>query len=286
MSLTDYVRATSAAAAWAFNIYPRKGRVAPGSDADVAVIDPEGTTVASAKTHHSNIDTNVYEGRRMRGRVTHTISRGRVVWAEGVLDVKPGTGRFVPMARDATPSFVPARAVPAGRLGVSRRAVSLSRRPSAKCLSACPLPVRRCISHHPGAVRSSVRWAEQSGQRRGGRHRSRGVSGAADGRWGVERQCSGRDGGGAEEEGWRRRSSNREQNEGGRRQSCWRAKRTLGKGGSMSVRGRRSRVWTGHVTSGSHQSSASSPWHPLLRPARRRPNAHRPSPLYCSHIHS
>lgn len=103
MSLTDYVRATSAGAAWAFNVYPRKGRVAPGSDADVITIDPKGRTVASARTHHSNIDTNVYEGREMRGRVTHTVSRGRVVWADGMLDVTPGTGRFVPLVSSEPP---------------------------------------------------------------------------------------------------------------------------------------------------------------------------------------
>ena len=58
----DFVRVTSAAAAQAFNIYPRKGRVAAGSDADVIVLDPRQRHVISARTHHSRMDTNVYEG--------------------------------------------------------------------------------------------------------------------------------------------------------------------------------------------------------------------------------
>lgn len=59
---SDYVRVTSTAAAQAFNIYPRKGRLAPGSDADVIVIDPQRRHVIRAASHHSRMDTNVYEG--------------------------------------------------------------------------------------------------------------------------------------------------------------------------------------------------------------------------------
>jgi dihydropyrimidinase len=55
----------------------------------------------SAATHHSASDTNVYEGRSAHGRVTHTLSRGRLVWADGMLQqaqCAPGSGRYVPMA--------------------------------------------------------------------------------------------------------------------------------------------------------------------------------------------
>jgi formylmethanofuran dehydrogenase subunit A len=58
----DYVRITSTAAAQIYNIYPRKGRIAAGSDADVIVLDPRVNHTISAATHHSRIDTNVYEG--------------------------------------------------------------------------------------------------------------------------------------------------------------------------------------------------------------------------------
>jgi dihydropyrimidinase len=58
----DYVRITSTAAAQTYNIYPRKGRIAAGSDADIIVLDPTVKHTISAATHHSRIDTNVYEG--------------------------------------------------------------------------------------------------------------------------------------------------------------------------------------------------------------------------------
>lgn len=52
-----------------FNIYPQKGHIAPGSDADVIVFDPSVKHTISASTHHSNIDTNIYEGREVQGKV-------------------------------------------------------------------------------------------------------------------------------------------------------------------------------------------------------------------------
>ena len=103
MTPSDFVRATSAAAAQIFNIYPRMGHIAVGSDADVIVLDPAARHTISAASHHSRMDTNIYEGREVTGRVASTISRGRLVWHEGVLDVKAGTGRFVEM-----PAFGPA----------------------------------------------------------------------------------------------------------------------------------------------------------------------------------
>lgn len=62
MTPSDFVRATSTAAAQVFNIYPQKGRIAPGSDADIIILDPHQEHVISAATHHSQMDTNVYEG--------------------------------------------------------------------------------------------------------------------------------------------------------------------------------------------------------------------------------
>jgi len=97
MSPSEYVRATSTAAAQVFNIYPSKGVILPGSDADIILLDPEAEHTISSATHHSRMDTNVYEGRKIRGKVVTTISRGRVVWENGSLNVEPGTGRFIPM---------------------------------------------------------------------------------------------------------------------------------------------------------------------------------------------
>ena len=59
---------TSTAAAQAFNAYPRKGLIAPGSDADVIVLDPRVHHVLGVGSHHSRIDTNIYEGRAIQAR--------------------------------------------------------------------------------------------------------------------------------------------------------------------------------------------------------------------------
>jgi len=97
MNPQDYVRVTSTAAAQLFNMYPRKGRLAVGSDADIIVLDPSKDHVISAATHHHNNDLNIYEGKLIRGKVEVTISRGRIVWQHGKLSVTPGTGRFLPL---------------------------------------------------------------------------------------------------------------------------------------------------------------------------------------------
>jgi hypothetical protein len=69
LSPSDFVRVTSTAAAQLFNVYPRKGVVAPGSDADVVIFDPHRDHVISAASHHSAMDTNIYEGYAVRGKV-------------------------------------------------------------------------------------------------------------------------------------------------------------------------------------------------------------------------
>jgi dihydropyrimidinase len=97
ISPTDFVRITSTAAAQIFNIYPKKGVVQPGSDADIILFDPGQEHVISAATHHSAMDTNVYEGMKVRGKVTTTISRGKIVWHEGKLAVERGSGQYVPL---------------------------------------------------------------------------------------------------------------------------------------------------------------------------------------------
>lgn len=63
------MRLTSTAVAKAFNVFPRKGALAAGSDADVIILDPEVKHTISASTHHSRIDTNIYEGRQVTGKV-------------------------------------------------------------------------------------------------------------------------------------------------------------------------------------------------------------------------
>jgi hypothetical protein len=73
---SDYVRITSTAAAQIYNIYPRKGRIAAGSDADVILLDPRVNHTISAATHHSRLDTNVYEGAHGVSALAAEISTG------------------------------------------------------------------------------------------------------------------------------------------------------------------------------------------------------------------
>ncbi|PSR90125.1 Dihydropyrimidinase [Actinidia chinensis var. chinensis] len=97
ISVTDYVRLTSTECARIFNIYPRKGAILPGSDADIIILNPNSSFEISATSHHSRLDTNVFEGRRGKGKVEVTIAGGRVVWENGQLKVVPGSGNYVEM---------------------------------------------------------------------------------------------------------------------------------------------------------------------------------------------
>ena len=95
LTMNEFVKVTSANAARIFNIYPRKGSISVGADADIVVWDPDATKTISAKTHHQNVDFNVFEGMTITGCPSHTISRGKVVYADGKLDVERGAGQYV-----------------------------------------------------------------------------------------------------------------------------------------------------------------------------------------------
>ncbi|MNN62049.1 D-hydantoinase/dihydropyrimidinase [compost metagenome] len=64
--------------------------------------DPQGTRTISAQTHHQRVDFNIFEGRTVRGIPSHTISQGKVLWADGDLRAEAGAGRYV--ERPAYPS--------------------------------------------------------------------------------------------------------------------------------------------------------------------------------------
>jgi dihydropyrimidinase len=81
-----------------FGLHPRKGTIAPGSDADLVVFDPTRERVLSAATHHMNVDYSPYEGRCVRGVVDVVMQRGEVLVAHGKFQGRPGAGRFLPRA--------------------------------------------------------------------------------------------------------------------------------------------------------------------------------------------
>jgi dihydropyrimidinase len=91
----EFVGLTSAHAAQIFNVYPRKGVIREGADADIVVWDPEASRTISVDTHHQNIDYNIYEGMTVKGLAQKTISQGKVVWDGKNLNVEEGAGRYI-----------------------------------------------------------------------------------------------------------------------------------------------------------------------------------------------
>jgi dihydropyrimidinase len=95
ISRERWVEIVSTAPAKLFGMYPRKGAVAVGSDADLVVYDPAATRTISAKTHHMDVDYSCYEGREVQGRSDVVLSRGSVIVRNGEFTGRKGHGRFV-----------------------------------------------------------------------------------------------------------------------------------------------------------------------------------------------
>ncbi|MGH3662349.1 MAG: dihydropyrimidinase [Micromonosporaceae bacterium] len=95
MSLARWVEVTSTTPARMFGLYPRKGVIAPGADADIVVYDPNQTQTLSAETHHMNVDYSAYEGMSITGKVATVLSRGHVVIADGQFHGSAGHGQFL-----------------------------------------------------------------------------------------------------------------------------------------------------------------------------------------------
>lgn len=95
LSLNRFVELTSTSPAKIFGLFPRKGTIAPGSDADVVVFDPEKKQTLSAKTLHMRVDYNPYEGREVVGVADTVLSRGRVVIDKEKFVGRAGAGSFL-----------------------------------------------------------------------------------------------------------------------------------------------------------------------------------------------
>jgi len=103
LTMNEFVAITSTNAAKIFNIYPRKGSISIGADADIAIWDPEKERTISKDTHHQNVDFNIFEGMTVKGINTITISQGKVVYQDGDVRTVKGAGRYVD--RPTFPSY-------------------------------------------------------------------------------------------------------------------------------------------------------------------------------------
>jgi dihydropyrimidinase len=99
ITLNRFVELTSTNVAKLFGLYPRKGTITVGSDADIVVWDPEKQLTISAQSHHSNVDYNLFEGTEVTGAPEVVMVRGRVIVENDELVGKPGDGQFVKRAK-------------------------------------------------------------------------------------------------------------------------------------------------------------------------------------------
>jgi dihydropyrimidinase len=95
INLNRFVELTSTSAAKIFGLFPKKGTVAVGSDADIVIFDPDRVQTISAKTHHMRVDYSAYEGRSVRGVTETVLARGNVIVEGGTFKGKAGSGQFL-----------------------------------------------------------------------------------------------------------------------------------------------------------------------------------------------
>ena len=95
LSLNRWVEITSTAPARMFGLYPKKGTIAPGSDADIVIYNPEAPHAISVESHHMNVDYSCYEGFEVRGKVETVLIRGKVVLEKDRYVGQGSEGRFM-----------------------------------------------------------------------------------------------------------------------------------------------------------------------------------------------
>lgn len=95
LTMNEFVAVTSTNIAQILNCYPQKGAILEGSDADIVVWDPKATKTITAEKQQSVVEYNVFEGFELTGLPRHVLTRGEIAVRDGVLNAKPGHGRFV-----------------------------------------------------------------------------------------------------------------------------------------------------------------------------------------------
>lgn len=95
ISLNKFVEVSSTNAAKIFGMFPKKGCIAVGSDADIVLFDPKGKHTLSAATHHMNVDYSAYEGWKVTGKCKTTILRGKVAIHDGQVHIPKGYGQYI-----------------------------------------------------------------------------------------------------------------------------------------------------------------------------------------------
>jgi dihydropyrimidinase len=95
ITLNRFVEITSTAPARIFGMYPKKGAIAPGSDADVVVWDPKAEHLISAKTHHMRVDYSMFEGFHVQGNARQVFSRGELIVEKGQYIGRVGRGQYL-----------------------------------------------------------------------------------------------------------------------------------------------------------------------------------------------
>jgi dihydropyrimidinase len=95
ITLNRFVEIVSTAPARIFGMYPKKGAIAPGSDADIVVWDPKAEHVISAKTHHMRVDYSMFEGFKVTGNARQVFSRGELIVDKGQYIGRAGRGQYL-----------------------------------------------------------------------------------------------------------------------------------------------------------------------------------------------
>jgi len=99
ISLNQFVDLTSTRAAKLFGLYPKKGSIAVGADADIVIFDPQAERIISAETHHMAVDYNAFEGMQVTGEPVSVLSRGEFVVRDKQFVGKPGSGQYLKRAK-------------------------------------------------------------------------------------------------------------------------------------------------------------------------------------------